>query len=136
MKLYEKMIKLIFGFILLTSVVSCTQTVDSNEFFKNESVLKLNIYQADTLIVYNSIDLEINSHKVKELQDWIDNNKTDWKNSPASFARPSISIIGKNFRMLIFRDFVVIGFTDSNNKERQITRQSDFREFEFLIDKK
>mgnify|MGYP006883393986 FL=1 len=128
--------KIIVGLFLLISVISCAQTVDSNELFKNETVLKLNIHQSDTVLIDNSIDLEINSPKIKELQNWIDNNKTDWKNSIASFAQPSISVIGKDFRLLIFKDFVVIGYTDKNNKQRQITKQIDSREFEFLIDKK
>lgn len=131
-----KMNKIIVGLFLLTSVVSCAQTVDSNELFKNETVMKLNIHQSDTVLIDNSIDLEISSPKIKELQNWIDNNKTDWKNSIASFAQPSISVIGKDFRMLIFKGFVVIGYTVRNNKPRQITKQTDFREFEFLIDKK
>jgi len=131
-----KMNKIIVGLFLLISVISCAQTVDSNELFKNETVLKLNIHQSDTVLIDNSIDLEINSPKIKELQNWIDNNKTDWKNSIASFAQPSISVIGKDFRLLIFKDFVVIGYTDKNNKQRQITKQIDSREFEFLIDKK
>ena len=131
-----KMNKILVGLFLLVSVISCAQAVDSNELFKNETVLKLNIHQSDTVLIDNSIDLEINSTKIKELQNWIDNNKTDWKNSIASFAQPSISVIGKDFRLLIFNDFVVIGYTDKNNKQRQITKQTDSREFEFLIDKK
>ena len=131
-----KMNKILLGLFLLTTVVSCAQTVDSDELFKNETVLKLNIHQSDTLLIDNSIDLEINSPKIKELQKWIDKNKSDWKNSFASFAQPSISVIGKDFRMLIFKDFVVIGYADRNNKQRQITKQSDYRDFEFLIDKK
>jgi len=54
---------------------------------------------------------------------------------PASYAQPSISVIGKDFRMSIFKDFVVVGYVDGNNKQIQLTKQADFSDFEFLIDK-
>jgi len=38
--------------------------------------------------------------------------------------------------MLIFKDFVVIRFTDKNEKQKQITKQTDYKDFEFLIEEK
>lgn len=127
---------LTMGLFLMILTISCTQIIDSNELFKNETILKFNNHKSDTCFLDNSVDLEINSPKVKELRNWIDNNKTDWKNSIASYAQPSISLIGNDFSMLIFKDFVVIGFTDKNNKPRQITKQTDYKDFEFLIEDK
>ncbi len=115
---------------------SCAQIIDSNELFKNETFLKLNIYQTDTVFTDNSVDLEIASPKVKELRSWIDNNKTDWKSSIASFAQPKISVIGDDFRMLIFRDFVVIGYVDNKGKQKQFTKQTDYWDFKFLLSEK
>lgn len=121
---------------LMVLTISCAQIVDSNELFKNETVLKLKIYQTDSVFTNNSVDLEINSPKVKELRSWIDNNKADWKSSIASFAQPTISVIGDDFRMLVFKDFVVIGFTDNKGKQRQFTKQTEFNNFEFLLEEK
>ncbi len=121
---------------LMPLTISCAQIVGSNELFKNETVLKLNIYQTDSVFTDNSIDLKMNSPKVKELCNWIDNNKTDWRSSIASFAQPSISVIGDDFRMLIFKDFVVIGFTDNKEKQKQFTKQTDYNDFEFLMNEK
>jgi hypothetical protein len=122
--------------ILMILTISCTQIVDSNELFKNETVLKLKIHQTDSVFINNSIYLEMDSLKVKELRNWIDNNKTDWKNSIASFAQSSISVIGDDFRMLIFKDFVVIGFTDNKGKQKQFTKQTDYNDFKFLLGEK
>jgi len=77
----------------MTLTISCSRIVKSNDLLRNESELKLNFYQSDTLFIDNSIDLEISSDKVKELRNWIDNNNTDWKNSIASYAQPSISVM-------------------------------------------
>ncbi len=124
------------GLFLMIMTISCAQIFDSNELFKNETVLKLNIHQTDSVFIDNSVDLRMDSPKAKELRNWIDNNKTDWKSSIASFAQASISVIGDDFRMLIFKDFVVIGFTDKKDKQRQFTKQSDFNDFEFLLEEK
>ena len=99
-----------------------------------ETVLKFYNHRSDTIFHDNSVDLEIDSPKVKKLRSWIDTNKTEWKNSIVSYAQPTISLIGNNLSMLIFKDFVVIGFTDKNDKPRQITKQTDSKDFEFLIE--
>ena len=127
---------LTLNLFLMILTFSCDQIVDSNELFKNETLFKLNIYQIDSVFTDNTVDLEMDSPKVKELRNWIDNNKSDWKSSIASFAQPSISIIGDDFRMLIFNDFVVVGFTDNKGKQRQYTKQTVFNDFEFLLREK
>jgi hypothetical protein len=121
---------------LLILTISCAKIVDSNELFKNETVLELRIYQTDSVFTDNSVDLEITSSKVKELRSWIDKNKTDWKSSIASFAQPTISVIGDDFRMLIFKDFVVVGYTDNKGKQKQFTKQTDYDDFKFLLNEK
>ncbi|MBN1183705.1 MAG: hypothetical protein JXB49_15545 [Bacteroidales bacterium] len=127
---------LTLSLFLMILTISCAQIVDSNELFKNETVLKLNIYQTDSVFTDNSVDLEIASPKVKELRSWIDNNKTDWKSSIASFAQPTISVIGDDFRMLIFKDFVVVGYTDNKGKQKQFIKQTDYDDFKFLLNDK
>lgn len=138
MILYIKNILRIYklSLFLIILTISCAQIVDTNELFKNETILKLNFHQTDSVFIDNSVDLEMDSPKVKELRNWIDNNKTDWKSSIASYAQPSISVIGDDFRMLIFKDFVVVGFTDNKGKQSQFTKQIDFNDFEFLLKKK
>jgi hypothetical protein len=126
------MIRKIIGLFLLTLFVSCKQTLDSSVCLKNESTLKLNIINSDTVLIGNSVDLEINSAKMIELRNWIDNNSTKWENSIISYVQPLISVIENDFRMLIFKSFVVIGFKDKNDKSRQITKQTDYNEFDFL----
>lgn len=130
---FRKNILRIITLSLILLTISCGQIVDSNELFKNETFLKLNIYPTDSVLISNLSDLEIDSPKVKELGEWIDKNRTDWKKSIASFAQPSISIIGDSFRMLIFNDSVVVGFTDDKGNQKQYTKQTDFYDFEFLL---
>ncbi|MBN1183708.1 MAG: hypothetical protein JXB49_15560 [Bacteroidales bacterium] len=121
---------------LIILTISCAQIVDSNELFKNETVLKLKLHQTDSIYIDNLVDLEMIHPKVKELRNWIDNNETDWKSSIASFSQSSISVIGDDFRMLIFKDFVVIGFIDNKGKQKQFTKQTDYNDFKFLLGEK
>jgi len=46
-----------------------------------------------------------------------------------------ISLIGTNFRLLIFKDFVVIGFYGQIGKQKQCTKEADESGFNFLTGK-
>ena len=60
------------------------------------------------------------------------NNLNGWENSIASYISPKIALTNDDFRLLIFKDFVVIGYSDKNNKPKQMTKKVDIKEFGFL----
>ena len=72
------------------------------------------------------------SKELKSLKDWLIDNSKGWENSIASYALPSISLTSADYRFLIFKNFVVIGYSDKNDKPRQLTKKTDIKEFEFL----
>jgi hypothetical protein len=120
--------------IFITIFQSCTQSIDINDLNISNTELKV------TFLIKNSSGLENiytnkisnNSKELKYLNNWLINNSKEWENSIASFSSPKISLTNDNFRFLIFTDFVVIGYSDKNNKTRQLTKKVDSNEFEFL----
>jgi hypothetical protein len=65
---------------------------------------------------------------------WFKKNPDGWTSSISSWATPDISLIGDDFRLLIQKDVVVIGFTDKKGKARQLVKKVDISEFGFLTE--
>ena len=130
-----KTFKIIVGiFILLFT--SCEQDINPNEILNKENDFKLTIHFGDK---YSSDSSKVKtiikgSEKFIKLKDWITNNPVDWKSSIDSWAAPDISLIGNDFRFLIFKNFVVIGFKDKTGKPRQYIKSVDKSTFDFLIE--
>ena len=120
--------------IFLAIFQSCTQSIDINDLNISNTELKV------TFLIKNSSGLESiytnkisnNSKELKYLNNWLINNSKEWENSIVSYGSPKISLTNDNFRFLIYTDFVVIGYSDKNNKPRQLTKKVDSNEFEFL----
>jgi hypothetical protein len=131
-----EIIKYIVGIFFFSVIVSCRQYIKPDEIFKMENDFKLTIhfgdkYTSDTTII---ITINKNSGKINKLNDWLINNPDGWQSSIASWATPDISLIGSDFRLLIYKDGAVIGFTDSKGKAKQYTKKVDKSEFNFLIE--
>jgi len=133
----NKMIKNI-GFLLLIFTISCGQNIDFEEILKNEKQFELNINPNGNLYLDSSSVTKINADSkiIDKLKNWFKNNPAGWKSSIASWATPDISLIGSDFSLLIFKDFVVVGFADKSGKQKQYTKEADKSEFNFLTGKK
>ena len=132
----NKMIKNI-GFLLLIFTISCGQNIDFEEVLKNEKQFELKINPNGNLNLDSSSVTNINadSKKIDQLKTWFKNNPDGWESSIASWATPDIFLTSNDFRLLIFKDGVVVGFVDKLGKQRQYTKSADKLEFNFLIDK-
>jgi hypothetical protein len=115
-----KMIRKIIELFLLAIFLICKQTIIYRGLLKNESILTLNFYDSETTFLDNPLDLEIESTKIIRLQNWIYNNDIDWRNSIASFTESSVLVVREDFRKLIFKEFVVIGFKDKNDESSRL----------------
>jgi hypothetical protein len=129
-----KTFKIVIGLFLLIKI-SWGRAIYSDEILDRENDFNLTIrnenkYSSDTTKVKI---INKYSEKIAELKDWILNNSEGWESSIASWITPEISLIGIDFRLMIFKDGVVIGFTDKNGNARQYTKQVDKTEFDFLI---
>jgi len=127
-------IKNIAGLFLLFFMFSCGKNINIDDILKNENNFKLTIYLSNK---YNSDSTIIktinkNSKKISKLKEWITNNPDGWQSSNYSWATPDISLIGNNFRLLIFTDFIVIGFVDKKWKQKQYTKQVNKLELDFI----
>jgi hypothetical protein len=127
----------IIGFFLILLIVSCDKHIDPEEMLKNENVFKLTIHTINKEeSTYNTVTDTIykDSEKISKLRIWLTDNSTNWENSIASYAMSDISLIGNDFRFLIFKTGVVIGFTDSSGKLKQFTKKVDKSVFNFLVE--
>lgn len=120
--------------IFLIVFQSCAQSIDINDLKNSNSDLKITYWtkSASGLDSTSTRLISKDSKELKGFNDWLIDNSKGWENSIASYASPSISLTSANFRFLIFKDFVVIGYTDKNNKPRQLTKKIDIKEFGFL----
>ncbi len=124
--------------LFLIILISCGVEIRTDEIFNKESELRLQICLGDKY-TSDSSRIEIltkDSEKIAKVKEWFTNNPDKWKSSIASWAPADISLIGKDFRLLIYKDGVVVGFTDKEGKQRQFTRQTDKSDFDFLIEEK
>lgn len=116
---------------------SCKKSIDKNDIQILNKELKVTFWYNDSSneqkISINKITN--NSEKLKNITEWLSNNTNGWENSIISYAQPEISLSNENFRLLIFTDFVVIGYLDKNNTPKQFTKRIDLNEFEFLKNK-
>ena len=132
----NKMIKNI-GFLLLIFTISCGQNLDFEEILKSEKQFELKFNPRGDINLDSSLTTKINadSEIIADLKTWFKNNPDNWENSIASWATPDIFLTSNDFRLLIFKDFVVVGFVDKSGKQRQYTKAADQSEFNFLTDK-
>tara|TARA_R110002050_G_scaffold300321_1_gene469156 strand:- start:318 stop:722 length:405 start_codon:yes stop_codon:yes gene_type:complete len=131
----DKMIKNI-GFVLLIFTISCGQNLDFEEILKNEKQFELKVNPNGNLSLDNSLTTKINADSkiIANLKTWFKNNPDNWESSIASWATPDISLTGNDFRFLVFKDFVVVGFTDKSGKQKQYTKNSNETEFNFFTE--
>ena len=131
----NKMIKNI-GFLLLVFTISCGQNLDFEETLKNETQFELKVNPNGNLSLDSSLITKINADSkiIDNLKTWLKNNPDNWESSIASWATPDILLTSDDFRLLIFKDFVVVGFADKSCKQTQYTKSVDKSEFNFLTD--
>lgn len=123
-------------FLLLIFTISCGQNLDFEEILKNEKQFELKINPNENLSLDSSLATKINADSkiITNLKTWFKNNPDNWEISIASWATPDILLTSNDFRLLIFKDFVVVGFADKSGKQRQYTKGADKSEFNFLTD--
>jgi hypothetical protein len=122
--------------IFLIVFQSCAQTIDIIDLKISDTDLKVTYWIKSSAGLDSTSTRLIpkDSKEIKSLNDWLMNNPNGWENSIASYASPKISLTNDNFRFLIFKDFVVIGYSDKNNEPRQLTKNIDMKVFEFIYD--
>ena len=125
------------GFLLLNFTISCGQNLDFDEIIKNERQFELKINPSGNLSLDSSLTTKINADSkiIVNLKTWFKNNPDNWESSIASWATPDILQTSDDFRLLIFKDFVFVGFADESGKKNQYTKGNDESEFNFLTEK-
>ena len=131
----NKMIKNI-GFLLIIFTISCGQNLDFEEILKNKKQFELKVNPNGNLNLDSSLIKKINTDSkiITNLKTWLKNNPDNWENSIASWATCEILLTSDDFRLLIFKDFVVVGFEDKSGKQRQFTKEANKSEFNFLTE--
>lgn len=129
-----KPLKYLQGMLTFLMMVSCSHNLDLSEVFKQETYLKLSIYSNNKIIpeIISQDSICNNSEKWGKLLNWLSENSMGWRSSIASYSNPDLSLIGKNFRLLIYKNGVVIGFTNQLGEEEQMVKDINESEFNFL----
>ncbi|MCA0363940.1 MAG: hypothetical protein LCH67_07835 [Bacteroidetes bacterium] len=123
--------------VFLIAFQSCSQSIDINDLKINNSDLKIT-YWTKSSFGLNSTSTKLlskDSKEFKNFNDWLIDNSKGWEKSIASYATPNIFITSADFRLLIFKNFVIIGYSDKNNKPMQLIKHTNIKEFEFLNEK-
>ena len=128
--------KCLAAICFLILLVSCNQDIQPDEILSSEINFKLIIFSTDKFTSDSTITKTINkdSDIIYRLKLWFKKNPDGWTSSISSWATPDISLIGDDFRLLIQKDVVVIGFTDKKGKARQLVKKVDISEFGFLTE--
>lgn len=130
-----KNIFIVIAIIILT--ISCGKSIDPEFILKNESTFSLIVHDIKDGTYFNLVSdtITTDSEKILRLKIWLEDHSSHWKGSIASYAISNISIIGNQFRFLIYKNFVVVGFVDKMGKQQQYTKATNWSDFDFLIDK-
>ncbi len=123
-------------FIILMPLLSCQRNIELNEIIDQNSpfILTQRFQKVESEQADIKIDtLKINSVKWKEFIDFMTNNKDNWKSTPASYIS-DFYIEQNEFRLLGWKDgkTVVISYKDKNGKIRQMTKEINYEEINFL----
>ena len=120
----NKMIRNI-GFLLMIFTISCGQNLDFEEILKNEKQFELKINLNGNLNLDSSSVTKINADSkiIDKLKIWFKNNPDGWESSIASWAIPYIFLTSNDFRLLIFNDFVVVGFADKSRETETVYKK-------------
>jgi hypothetical protein len=124
---------ILIAFLLL--LTACKENINPIDILRNENDFKLTINSSGNYVtdITNAKIINKDSEVFLNLKSWLIYNSKGWKSSIASWATPNVSLTGKDFRLLVFKDFVVIGFTDNNGKPRQYTKSINKSDLAFLI---
>jgi hypothetical protein len=127
--------RIIAGISLLILFGSCKHDINPDEILSTETNFNLIISGDNNSTLDNQINktITIDSGTIEKLRYWFAKNSNGWKSSFASWATPDISVIGTDFLFLIYKDGVVLGFTDKKGKSIQLVKKVNIAEFSFLI---
>jgi len=116
--------------------LSCQRNIELNEIFIQNSpfILTQRVQKVESELSEFKIDtLKINSEKWKNFITFMTRNKENWKSTPASY-NSDFYISQNEFRLLGWKDgkSVVISYKDKNGKIRQLTKEINNGEIDFL----
>ena len=122
--------------IILMTFLSCQNKIDMNEVINQDSpfILTQRIQKVESEYSdFKTDTLKIDSEKWKEFINFMTNNKDNWKSTPASYSS-DFYITQNEFKLLGWKDgkSVVMSFKDKNGKIRQLTKEINNVEMDFL----
>ena len=122
--------------IILMTSISCQRNIELNEIIKQDSpfILTQRIQKVESEHSdFKTDTLKIDSEKWKEFINFMTNNKDNWKSTTASY-NSDFYIAQNEFKLLGWKDgkSVVMSFKDKNGKIRQLTKEINNGEIDFL----
>jgi len=128
---------IIFIFFVL-NFSSCTQSYQIKDFNikPTDLIIRFKRDKVGILDTTNFRKLHYNSNEYSKLFSWLQTNNCGWNKDINSWASPEIFITdGKDFRLLIYKEGLVIGYKGNNGKVVQLRKRSSISNVGFLIKK-
>jgi hypothetical protein len=127
-------LNIMFMTIITALINSCGHNINPEEIFMNENEFILKIYKDNNNLTDTIILDTINksSAKISRLNTWFLDNSDGWESSVASYSLPDISLTSDDSRLLIYKNGIIIGYTDINGNPKQFSKKIKASEFDFL----
>ena len=106
--------------------------INPNYLLKPNDTITLTIQIGEEFGCVSKEKIMPDSPKFRLFQQWLNNNSTEWQSSIVSFALCKVVLSSNRFSALIYPRFVVLSFTDSSQKSRQLIKSVDSAAFNFL----
>jgi hypothetical protein len=125
---------IIFLFLSLLTFISCSTQINIDKYIDINSTLTLTVNTTNDqtgLTESETRKIEPKSEKFKKLIEWSNNNRDNWKSTPASYIA-KVAVTQKDFRLIYNQGFVVIQFIERDGKAHQYSKTVKKGELDFL----
>lgn len=115
---------------LLCFATSCSETIDPDSLLEGENMLMLfTNLQINNIEWSKPLDyINDDSEKFQKFAEWLNENKSGWKNDFQTYEFPQIMLTGSRLNFCVYNGFVVLMFEDY-----YYTKNTDTDKLQFLI---
>ena len=121
------------------SILTCCSTeIDIDDYVDNSKPIELTVRSKNDSVEFigrPEILLTADSEKFKKLIDWGTKNVEGWESAIASYVMADAYLIQDDFHFGYYKSgFVILNFKDKEGNPRQVKKQVDHGDLDFLFD--
>ena len=123
--------------ITVGSLTSCSTEIDIDDYVDNSKPIELIVKSKNDSVKFINrpkILLTADSEKFKKLIDWGTKNVDGWESAIASYVMADVYLIQDDFHFSYYKSgFVILNFKDKEGNPRQVKKQVDQGDLDFLF---